>query len=86
MADQDRIRLVKAMNRNQGPLSKMYENIINEPIFDPFTDANADYAVLEWMRNKDDFSAFADQLRHRDRIDYEKGDYARAALKVLNDE
>ena len=60
---------------------------------DPFTDANDDYAVLEWMRgkyagNEDDtpwdseWFTFKDALGNA--IDYEIGDYARAALKVIS--
>ena len=63
---------------------------------DPFTDANDDYAVLEWMREKcgvylpdvgytreqaQEFKAFGEQLDDCEL--YEIGDYARAALKVV---
>jgi len=62
---------------------------------DPFTDANDDYAVLEWIRNSADeprFTDFRDALRamnyidsgaHRNSWSYEIGDYARAAISVL---
>ncbi len=62
--------------------------------FDPFTDANDDYAVLEWMREKHHENAVASALllpgdghgfsamKQR----YYVGDYARAALQVINDE
>ena len=66
----------------------------NDGHFDPFTDANDDYAVLEWMRT------FKDTSEHsmygnfvgndiglptvfKFRGDYKIGDYARAALKVI---
>ena len=59
--------------------------------FDPEHDANDDYAVLEWMRNKKEdlsdpawggsFGKFAKLLKSS--CWYEIGDYARAALKVL---
>ena len=61
--------------------------------FNPFTDANDDYAVLEWMRRGDGpattYAKFKDAFRGRyvDLVPrwylYEVGDYARAALKVL---
>lgn len=69
---------------------------------DPFTSANDDYAVLEWMRE-----TIVDQMRPEDpvmvnkvlashsqsllknrlgyKFDYQIGDYARAALKVLGE-
>ena len=51
---------------------------------DPFTDANDDYAVLEWMREDATFAqydAFRRMLPFQS--DYKRGDYARAALKVI---
>ena len=68
--------------------------------FNPFTDANDDYDVLEWMREKcgvylDDDQYEAEDVAHWDKFVsflpnktdngamYEIGDYARAALKVL---
>ena len=80
-----------------------------EQIPDPFTDANDDYAVLEWMRDEprqladsgfDQYQRFQDALtdivwrnkwdeapihstRLRAMVHYNIGDYARAALKVL---
>ena len=50
--------------------------------FDPFTDANDDYAVLEWMRENLTITQrykFLDENVQNYRI----GDYARAALKAL---
>ncbi len=57
---------------------------------DPFTDANDDYAVLEWMREKYS-EAIVGQALSNDPNDmychlqtrYYLGDYARAALKVI---
>jgi len=59
--------------------------------FDPFTDANDDYAVLEWMRNEPQINVVRDAFVRelRDNIEmagtasYVIGDYARSALKVL---
>jgi len=64
---------------------------------DPFTDANDDYAVLEWMRkrcwlrsvdnNKQPdyrtWDRFCEELLPPE--DREIGDYARAALKVIDE-
>ena len=56
---------------------------------DPFTDANDDYAVLEHYRNKtkpgggtykSDIHSLIEWMRS---VDYQIGDYARAALKVI---
>lgn len=55
---------------------------------DPFTDANDDYAVLQWAIRKLDTDKFISTLAdiapyfHK----YQKGDYARAALKVLDND
>lgn len=67
----------------------------------PFTDANDDYAVLEWMRTQDRkmfrkfYWALRDAAKNRDYANpgarrftmaatqYKIGDYARAALKVI---
>ena len=58
--------------------------------FDPFTDANDDYAVLEWIRAQGIMgSKIATELSKAGcgkwSIDYQIGDYARAALKVIDD-
>jgi len=62
--------------------------------FSPDTDANDDYAVLEWMRGNLDpvenehgilLEPWAIQLECP-QLEYEVGDYARAALKVLDHE
>jgi len=56
--------------------------------WDPFTDANDDYAVLEWLREKNDspheyLISQLDYGTRRYKWDYKIGDYARAALKEL---
>ena len=63
-----------------------------EPIPDPFTDANDDYAVLEWMRHWRRGGLLVDFRNKLDgcgssggaSIEYRIGDYARAALEVIN--
>lgn len=98
--DQERIRLAEAMG---------YETIRRGVDFwegiaptgdhtwrlpDPFTDANDDYAVLEWARSDErrmQFPAFVGalsdvmdiRLQPGHSANYQIGDYARAALKVL---
>ena len=58
-----------------------------EELPDPFTDANDDYAVLEWMRNSElpIYTKMISALEcpPKSRRYYLVGDYARAALKVL---
>jgi len=65
--------------------------------FDPFTNANDDYAVLEWMRGDYRWGPFKTALIELRKIEvswhgsqftwnYQVGDYARAALKVLDNE
>ncbi len=51
--------------------------------FDPFTDANDDYAVLEWTRTQTIVwqVKFAAEIGHSS--DYKIGDYARAALSLV---
>jgi len=56
---------------------------VSPPAFNPFTDANDDYAVLEWMRNGDHSLFVALQL-DLTQAEYQIGDYARAALKVMS--
>ncbi len=85
----DRIKLAEAMGQ---PIkdSVMYFGH-KFTLFDPFTDANDDYAVLEWMRGrKEDLSDpewGADWYKFSKEIGYgcwyKIGDYARAALKVI---
>ena len=59
--------------------------------FDPFFDANCDYAVLEWMRDQPPqkhplgylYDKYIDQMDGCPVHEYEIGDYARAACKEL---
>lgn len=53
----------------------------NNVKFNPFTDANDDYAVLEWMRENDKLDSDTFELSYM--WNYKIGDYARAACKVL---
>ena len=87
MNDKDRIRLAEWMDRDPGTYAPNHDI----PIFDPFTDANDDYAVLEWMREQA-WPAMLLSTQHADRLTYalsreiggyKIGDYARAALKVI---
>lgn len=60
---------------------------VSEALPDPFTDANDDYAVLEWMRShgtdyQPPSNKFSGEL-FNPQWHYQIGDYARAALKVL---
>jgi len=83
----DRILLAHAMNEGQD------RDLVNIVMFDPFTDANDDYAVLEWMRNLHgtgertwfDFIEALDEIQESPH-NYKMGDYARACLKVLDNE
>ena len=89
----DRIKLAEAMGwerevHHKGTLHESHvwrsptDSVRGVPP-DPFTDANDDYAVLEWMQ------ASSEKRRNSFRnllpvaYEYEIGDYARAALKVL---
>ncbi len=46
------IKLAKAMDYCQGPLSEVYEVITNKHIFDPFTDDGDCVALAAFMRTK----------------------------------
>ena len=92
MSESDCIKLAEAMGLKDSfglPLDR-------NSTFDPFTDVNDDYAVLEWAREtwqgKDGYHGhwhqFVQQLWWRwDEYDvivpYQIGDYARATLRVL---
>lgn len=74
----------------QEPGSKSYSSDFN---FCPFTDANDDYAVLEWVRAIEEegldremfHMKFSTELCGlKSMYDYRVGDYARAALTVVN--
>ncbi len=103
----DRIKLAEAMGwtdfigdaglppgaRGQRPQTQGHQH---PP--DPFTDANDDYAVLEWMRNTvlehrqtsplgkvpAHLWEFFELINDAPRGDYKIGDYARAAISVLD--
>ena len=92
----DRIKLAEAMGWKRIKLlghSVVYQRgevelphkdaCIRYSLPDPFTDANDDYAVLGWMREGGPNEAM-DHLLFWHAQDYQIGDYARAALKVLN--
>ncbi len=93
----DRIKLAKAMGGMATTINDGSWAYCNWPKgvperFNPFTDANDDYAVLEWMRSDEmyvtpTYPAFCDQLLYSERgmPAYKIGDYARAALKVIDD-
>ena len=94
MTEADRIRLAHAINEGQ-ELDK-----VNVALFDPENDANDDYAVLEWMRSffaqvHDDlpdggylvwFDFKREYQASNNPLTYQIGDYARAALKALDNE
>ena len=92
--NQDKRRLAEAMGwelvdhcnteRWIRPGSLGFTGYLDLP-FDPFTDANDDYAVLEWMRKDIDTKEF-DEFRIMTgwpTYRYQIGDYARAALKEI---
>ena len=95
----DRIKLAEAMGwtnshqfRWDGPGDGEYRN--DPP--DPFTDANDDYAVLEWFRQRaekykelgkpypESLWQMSEQMNKGTRLTYQIGDYARAAALVLD--
>ena len=85
----DRIKLAEAMGWTPNRTNEKWTDpatgtsgnrLLDLP--DPFTDANDDYAVLEWMRENLTITQrykFLDENVQNYRI----GDYARAALKAL---
>ena len=98
----DRIKLAEAMGWKAETHDGIWSwfNRSNDKAFcdlpDPFTDANADYAVLEWMRKfeQQDMPEFEDGgaiawekflrvMASRYSAKYRIGDNARAALKVI---
>ena len=102
MNDNDRIKLAEAMGWEHAPSPSVKDGrwippntfpearaIIHAKLPDPITDANDDYAVLEWMRKcghsreRVDFIAICQNKTQRE---YKIGDYARAALKVIDHE
>ena len=88
-----RIKLAKVMGIKPTIISDL---ILNKYSFDPFTDANHDFAVLEWIRSQikqgENGALFwADSNKWWPFYaaikiigpEYKIGDYARAACKVL---
>lgn len=66
------------------PDSGMFKT--SEFLPDPFTDANDDYACLEWMRNSEDRIQRTLYLAGLPTHTYQIGDYARALLAVIDGE
>ena len=93
----DRIKLAEAMGWTHDEID---ENCWHSPdddpkgpwtdtayLPDPETDANDDYAVLEWMHaDSTDFGTSQRFMKHLQfqAHQYRVGDYARAALKVIS--
>ena len=66
------------------PVQTTSDQLVAEWVeFEPFTDANDDYAVLEFIRGEHFVTYFTAYLEHEYTQDYQIGDYARAALKVI---
>lgn len=92
-SDKARIALGRAMGGKTVDMTQISEtatgwasvdfpNGKNHLTWDPFTDANDDYAVLEWMRNiKGNLGYF--QPLCGTQFSYQIGDYACAACAVL---
>ena len=90
--EQDRIKLAEAMG---------WESLVDDPTknmrwrlpngldiyraFLPDTDANDDYAVLEWFRGGNNIGACDYPVWDWSPDKYQIGDYARAALKELKE-
>ena len=103
MNDDERLLLAELMgrwdfdwNRSRAPKDWTDDEVRKLCSFDPFTDANDDYAVLEWVRNNwqgqdgyyGHWNQFARSIwwswdEYDVTIPYQVGDYARAALAVL---
>ena len=96
MTDKGRIRLAEAMGLRKVNMTvddpEMYGIQLPDMQYDfhPLTNAKDDYAVLEWMRKDDqrisgirlaEWTNFIGALP--DNWQYQIGNYARAALKVL---
>lgn len=96
MKDIDIKKLAKAMGIDPMLFGPLWGN----PIFDPRKDANHDHAVLEWVNDhdmefKNEFYTAHESVvwgpdkdeMHRTNfaVHYKIGDYARAALKVIDE-
>ena len=97
----DRIKLAEALDRfdfsdmrSRAPDNWTDDDVCKMCSFDPFTDANDDYAVLEWYRQthfyKKDKRATKEWMDYVDTLCdgplvpwYQIGDYARATVKIL---
>ena len=89
----DKIRLAEAMGWTvcaDGKTGFEGDSRHRRILRNPFTDANDDYAVLEWMRNKPDIECASGypwtefmHMNEQEAHQYQIGDYARAALKVI---
>ena len=89
----DRIKIAEAMGYAFIPLTDSWLTPCGKrtvkKLPDPFTSADDDYAVLEWMRGSDnslqsesfDFIIFGNAVKHGRW--YQIGDYARAYLRVI---
>ena len=91
MPTKDSIRIAEAMGwkveqQSGGKIWKLPNGGLESIFWNPLVDANADYAVLEWMRNRPNFSHGVTAHYMGEYLDYQIGDYARAALKVLEND
>ena len=83
-----RLRTGILMNHDRIKLAQAIGESTLETRFDPFTNANDDYVVLEWFREKEkpkhsaEWCEFWMDLNHG--ASYLIGDYAKAALKVID--
>lgn len=94
MNNEDRIKLAEAMDwvttsEFVTPHGYSPDVATPRPLPDPFTDANDDYACLTWMSDKGWFDT-GGKARHvvpmqAEMFCYQIGDFARAALKVLDE-
>ena len=91
----DRIKIAEAMGYAFIPLTDSWLTPCGKrtvkKLPDPFTSADDDSAVLEWMRGSDydthqDFAEALLIILVNAPLNYTVGDYARAALKVIDDE
>ena len=81
ITDEERIQLAEAMNLPAVASAKKHG--IHAGWFNPFTNANDDYKVLEWIRSQHFVTYLTAYLEHEYTQDYKIGDYARACLKVI---
>ena len=90
----DRIKLAEAMGWIRSTIGgeNCWRHYFTDQVVgscpDPFSNASDDYQVLVWMRRADihDNGRFADILLASSMWAYEVGDYARAAMKVIDHE